>query len=205
LATVHSLFDPLTQHRICLDVTGGTDTRAILICLHQLGFDFDVAINGDYKLSESRIAAIVCNQIRKKLQIFKLNPHKIKPKHLQLAWKACDGLDIALGSYLFEVWRKNNGYSLVVSGAGGNLFKDDAFFRYALLKKLMCRNIRNLIKGYVESGILFWWGIPYEKLNFFLTKKYGNIAREIFNDLEDTLVEKYGPKLNILKKAKLKH
>jgi hypothetical protein len=188
---MHSFFSSLSKYNICLDLTGGTDTRSISILLTQYGHDFDVAINGDPNFSESKVALEVAKRIGKELKCYEIEADKIKQEDLRLAWEACDGLDISLGSYFFELWRKKMGYTLTVTGKAGNLYKDDSFFRYAVLYSLTMKNVKDLVDTLVKKSIIFWWGIPFNELLNMLSDDYRSIATEVMNNKAAEITSKY--------------
>jgi asparagine synthetase B (glutamine-hydrolysing) len=174
-----AFFASLRDHKICIDITGGTDTRALAIVLNHQGYAFDIAINGDKQFAETIIAEQVATQIGKKLKGYTIHENEIAKEDLRLAWQACDGLNLSLGSYFFEKWRKNFGYSLVVSGKGANLFKDDSFLRYAILFLLLQKDIANFVDTLVKKGIMFWWARPFYELLNILSKDYRELATDI--------------------------
>jgi asparagine synthetase B (glutamine-hydrolysing) len=122
--TLGRLFTSFLKHKVCIDLSGGTDSRAIILSLDHHGFDFDVATYGDQGFSEVKIARKVAKGLGRKLKFGRLSEEQIDSEDLKLAWIACDGLSLKLDSYLFETWRKLFKYSVVVSGTAGELYKD---------------------------------------------------------------------------------
>jgi hypothetical protein len=117
----------LKNRRITLDLTGGIDSRLVASILHYYDVDFDAAFSlnsGDLK--EAEIAKKVADILGVELHILESDA-SIDQEELSQLFKLSDGLWDYLGlKYLKQnqAWRKQQNYDLVITGVGGELYKD---------------------------------------------------------------------------------
>lgn len=191
VAAMDSLFGSLKRHKICVDLTGGTDSRAIAICLDHLGYDFETATNGAIDYSEVLTAQQVASVLNKVHRSRNLSPHEIQESDLKAAWKACDGQDCALGSFLFERWRNQFGYTLVVGGSYGELYKDGGWFYQAVPNIVTPKGKKGYIQKLVRNGTVNWGGLPPNLSRQIFTEHYLQVIEQFLQKTEKSLLDRY--------------
>jgi len=189
--TLNTLFSSLSKHRLCLDLSGGTDTRALLLALFHLGIDFDVATWGDRTYSEVQIATKVAKLIGKDLRFADLPKEDMSPDDLKSAWIACDGLSLALESYKFEKWRAHFGYSITIAGSAGELYKDGGWYRAALRNCMFLNGQERFIKQLFDSGEMLWEGMPLEIFESILAPQYRGRIMIYLKEMSQRLIKQY--------------
>ncbi len=191
VSTLRSHFSSLRGHKMCLDLSGGTDTRALLISLHHLGFDFDVATYGDHDYSEVQIARKTADLIGKDLQYIDLTPKDMHLEDILLAWKGCDGLDIALDSFKFETWRSKLGYTVVVGGTAGELYKDGGWYVAAIRNGLALKGHAGLIQHLFNTTQMLWAGLSTPELELLFNETSIKKINDFISELSLTLLRDY--------------
>lgn len=191
VSTLQPLISSLRNHKLCLDLSGGTDTRALLMSLHHLGFDFDVATYGDQHYSEVQIAQKTATLIGKDLKFINLTSKDMNPDDLMLAWKGCDGLDLALDSYLFEAWRSKLGYTVVIGGTAGELYKDGGWYVAAIRNGLALKGHAGLIQHLFDTTQMLWAGLSTPELESLLNDTYVRKVSHFISELSTMLLMNY--------------
>lgn len=191
LKTLAKLYASIKKNKVCLDLTGGTDTRAIVLSLNHYGFNFDLATYGNQEFSEVKIAMKIAKGLRRQLKFSKLSEEVLVSERLKEAWLACDGLSLKLDSYLFEKWRKQFNYSLVVSGTAGELYKDGGWYRAGIRNYVFSNGHERLIRMLIDSGEMLWEGLPSEKLESILVPYYMERTRQYLEDIRVSLLKEY--------------
>lgn len=191
VSTLEPLISSLRNHNICLDLSGGTDTRALLISLQYLGFDFDVATYGDQHYSEVQIAQESAKLVGKDLKFINLTSSDMNPEDLLLAWRGCDGLDIALDSYKFEAWRKKLGYTVVVGGTAGELYKDGGWYVAAIRNGLALKGHAGLIQHLFDTTQMLWAGLSVPELESLFSEVYLRKIQALISDFSLMLLRDY--------------
>lgn len=119
--------DHLKQRKISIDLTGGIDSRLIATVLQYFNIPFDAAFSldsGDEQ--EAEIVRKVADKLGANLHIVKSDEINSDEEAAQL-YKLSDGLLDVLSLKSLkntQQWRKDNGYDLVITGVGGELYKD---------------------------------------------------------------------------------
>lgn len=191
VSTLEPLISSLRKHNICLDLSGGTDTRALLIALNYLGLEFGVATYGDQFYSEVQIAQESAKVIGKNLEFINLTPKDMHPEDLLLAWKGCDGVDIALDSYKFETWRRNLGYTLVVGGTAGELYKDGGWYVAAIRNGLALKGHAGLIQHLFDTTQMLWAGLSVPELEILFNEVNLAKIQDLISDFRLMLLRDY--------------
>jgi len=117
----------LEEKKISVDLTGGIDSRLVACMLKHAGISFDATYSlGSGNQEEALIVKQVATCLGCKLDI--ISPKEINSDdHLNELFSISDGcLDlIGLNSlYQLQKWRQEKGYDLVITGVGGELYKD---------------------------------------------------------------------------------
>jgi hypothetical protein len=110
--------------RISLDLTGGVDSRLLVVMLHHLGLRFEVAICGFQTDADVLIARQVADALGLELHVTERSMESVDWRGI---FAECDGLsDVvrAASQSQMRSERLQRGISLVVSGVGGELLKD---------------------------------------------------------------------------------
>jgi hypothetical protein len=116
----------IAHERISVDITGGIDSRLLAVVLSYFGLPFEVASSGIHGNTDLAIAERVAVVLNRELHI---TYHSIVNMETSLPeiFRLADGLfDIVRYHRAFQLQRDrlNRGISLVLSGTGGELFKD---------------------------------------------------------------------------------
>lgn len=169
---VDRLFGSLRGESLCVDLTAGADSRSFAIALHHLGYDFDVATDGDKDFTEVQTARQVAALLGKEFKQRDVCADELPSTFPRDAWYAGDGLDFQPFSYAFESWRERLGYSCVVSCIAGELYKDAGWYRPALRSLLSTAPVARLIKRMVATGtVLIWDSTPQLELLSMLSSR----------------------------------
>jgi len=116
----------IAAERVSVDLTGGMDTRFLVILLHYFGLDFEVAVRGNENDLDVKIATEVAAVLVKQLHVCcpSIDSFEIEmPNVLDI----CDGLlDVvrSYGSLQLQYERVERGITLMLSSGGGELFRD---------------------------------------------------------------------------------
>lgn len=116
----------VSTEQVSVDLTGGMDTRIIAILLQYFGLPFEVAIRGNEENLDVLIAREVASALGKELQVCRPRIENMEDD-LDDVLSVCDGLmDVvtSYGSLQLQYERVQRGVTLMVSGAGGELFRD---------------------------------------------------------------------------------
>jgi hypothetical protein len=115
-----------SAERISVDLTGGMDTRFLVLLLNFLGMRFEVAIRENDSDVDVRIARRVAAALGKDLHVCNSHIDNLE-NGLICTLPVCDGLcDIlkSYGSLELQRNRAQRNISLMLSAAGGELFRD---------------------------------------------------------------------------------
>jgi len=117
----------VAAERVSVDLTGGMDTRALVCMLHYLGLDFELAVRGRDSDPDVQIAREVAQAIGKQLHVCHSSIDDLESQ-LPYVLKISDGLlDVtkSYGALLLQRERVQRGVTLMLSGNGGELYRDD--------------------------------------------------------------------------------
>ncbi len=118
--------ESVKNEKIVVDITGGVDSRLIVSTLHFHNIEFDLAISGVEGNDDIRIAKIIADTLNKKLHILYHTVDNIQYE-LEEIFSINECLSDVVGyhrAYQLALIRKQNNYSLSISGAGGEIYKD---------------------------------------------------------------------------------
>lgn len=113
--------------RVSVDLTGGMDTRALVCILHYVGLNFEVAVRGEDTNPDVQIATAVAEAIGKPLHVCHTSVEDLESQ-LPTVLNICDGLmDVTKAHSALQVQRERaqRGITLMLSGNGGELYRDD--------------------------------------------------------------------------------
>jgi len=117
----------VAAERVSVDLTGGMDTRALVCILHYVGLNFDVAVRGEDANPDVQIARAVADAIGKPLHVCHTSVDDLESQ-LPTVLNICDGLlDVTKAHSALQVQRERvqRGITLMLSGNGGELYRDD--------------------------------------------------------------------------------
>lgn len=118
----------LQDKKISVDLTGGIDSRLVATVLRHFGVAFDAAFSlhsGDAQ--EAEIVQEVANCLGVNVHILHSEESNGSKEDFEGLFKLSDGLwdFTGLGSLRYnQTWRREKGYDLVITGVGGELYKD---------------------------------------------------------------------------------
>ena len=144
------------KSKISIDLTGGTDTRTLMVIFHSLGLNFETAISGVLNSSD----VLISKQIARKRNLthfitYHIVNSEILEKELWETFYLGDGLSDILTNhhlYQFQKDKKKRGIDFSIGGLGGELYKDGGWWRTAFIK----RNKRRIINTLLNSGLVGW-------------------------------------------------
>ncbi|MEX0929895.1 MAG: hypothetical protein WD266_08735 [Balneolales bacterium] len=117
----------LAGRKLSLDLTGGIDSRLVATVLHHFGISFDTVFSRDSGTGEeAEIVRTVAGILGRPVQILQ-SAGPVDKKQLNELFQIGDAhFDVlALRSLRnTQSWRKGAGYDLVITGIGGELYKD---------------------------------------------------------------------------------
>jgi hypothetical protein len=116
----------LERERVSVDLTGGFDSRLTACLLNAYGVDFETAVVGRPSLPDVTIAAQAASLLGKALYVTYHDAAGIEHELTDL-FREVDGLADVLDyhrSRQLSAERRRRGVTVVVTGAGGELYKD---------------------------------------------------------------------------------
>lgn len=186
-----SFFEKRANHlkskNISLDLTGGIDSRLVAVVLHYLDVPFDTAFSinsGDEK--ELQIARQVAQQLGVRFTVMSSDGIEDESE-LNTLFEYADGLwDVLKLKALIEnqKWRKSEGYDLVITGVGGELYKDFWWQQDFPLYRKVKSNLPRLIKTRMYAA-----NIQDEWLSNSLKPVYSTYQDELIKQLMQFEIE----------------
>jgi hypothetical protein len=120
------LISSISNERVSVDLTGGMDTRFLVVLLHYFGLSFEVAIRGNDDDYDVQIAREVADVLGKPLHVCYPVIDDLEA-HLPAVLDICDGLFDVVQSYgalQLQRERAKRGITLTLSAGGGELYRD---------------------------------------------------------------------------------
>lgn len=115
------------RRKVSVDLTGGIDSRLIATIFRYLDIPFEATFSLDSGTeNEMKIVERVADELEVKLHILKSDEVSSKTELAEL-FRLGDGCWDLLGLKSLrntQNWRKENGFDLVITGVGGELYKD---------------------------------------------------------------------------------
>jgi hypothetical protein len=121
-----SFASSVANEKVSIDLTGGIDSRLLAVILEYFGFPFELAVSGLDDDEDVRIAREVATILDRPLYVTHHESGDFESS-LPFLFEVCDGLfnvANAHGPLQNQRERKARGATLMVTGAGGELFKD---------------------------------------------------------------------------------
>lgn len=120
------LCESLEEQSISADITGGIDSRLIVAMLDHFSLHYELAISGEKKHPDVIIARKIADSLNHDLL---WTPHDLSSleQAIPLLFKICDGLYDPLKYHRLSIHqqkRKSRGAGVLLSGMGGELYKD---------------------------------------------------------------------------------
>ena len=125
-AYMESVSNAIRDEKIVVDITGGIDSRLLVSALNYYNVDFDLAVSGTENTKDVLIAKVVASRLNKKLLINYHHLEKIE-QELDEIFYITEGLYTIVNyhrPYQLSKMRKEAGYTLSISGAGGEIYKE---------------------------------------------------------------------------------
>ena len=111
---------------VSVDLTGGIDSRLLATTLDAKDVSFECSVSGSNKDKDVAIAEEVAHMLNHSI-IVSERPSTIEEKEIEQLFYFCDGLYEIFNAYSgrnSQLQRSNRGVDLIITGAGGELFKD---------------------------------------------------------------------------------
>lgn len=165
------LADSIKNERISLDLTGGIDSRLLAVALDYFGIPFEVALSGVPGNADLAIAEQVAHVLGRELHV---TYHNVRDLERELAeiFPLVDGLsDVVNYHRVFQLQRDrlSRDVNLVLSGTGGELFKD---FWWLQDFPFYSKNAPDLTRLYSLRIA------PLELKHAYLAQQYRSLSRE---------------------------
>jgi len=173
---LESFCNSIKKERIVVDITGGVDSRLLVSTLQHFKLEFDLCVSGVKGNKDILIAEEIAKKLNKKLIICYHSIDNIE-QELNDIYYITDGISNIVNyhrPYQLSMMRKENNYSLSISGAGGEIYKEFSWltdFPFYNKKKA------NLYRYY---NLRFCPLEPYHKL---LAGRYQNASYELKNKI----------------------
>lgn len=123
---IESFSRSVAAEHVSVDLTGGIDSRLIAVLLSSVGLRFEAAVRGEPDSSEVLTAQSVADQLGVNLHIHPNDASNFETSIPSL-FRISDGLFdlcVAHGPLQVQEDRRRRGITLMISGVGGELFKD---------------------------------------------------------------------------------
>jgi len=123
---LESFASSVAAEKVSIDLTGGIDSRLLAVILEYFGLPFELAVSGSDDHEDVAIAREVATVLNRQLYV---THHKVADfeSSLPTLFEVCDGLfNVANGHGPLQHQRERRarGATLMITGAGGELFKD---------------------------------------------------------------------------------
>lgn len=125
-AQLMSFASSVAAEKVSIDLTGGIDSRLLAVILEYFGLPFELAVSGADDHEDVTIARDVARILNRPLHVTHHECGDFEGS-LPALFEACDGLfNVASGHGPLQNQRKRKarGATLMITGAGGELFKD---------------------------------------------------------------------------------
>ncbi len=172
--------------RVSVDLTGGMDTRALVTILNYLGLDFEMAVRGKDSDPDVQIATEVARALGKELYVCYTSIDDLESQ-LPNVLNICDGSqDVIKAHSALQLQRERvqRGVTLMLSGNGGELYRDDWWLQDFPLYARKKANIERLCNLRL---------LPKEPDHSFLADNYRDVSRgyrqRLLQDLSRYVVE----------------
>jgi hypothetical protein len=119
--------ESIKKEKISLDLTGGTDSRLIVSLLNYFSTDFELAVSGTKGHKDIDIAGNISEILKKSFFVSYHNIEDITGDSLRNLFYLTDAQTDILNyhrKYQLILHRKERGFDMQITGAGGELYKD---------------------------------------------------------------------------------
>lgn len=126
LKNLHQFFDSVKHENIVIDLTGGFDTRLLVSVAMKHGLQFSVGTSGVPGHSDVRFAKKLAAQILKRHLVYEHDISNLETDIYAILEESHGELDPISYHRIYNYvrYRKENGATLCVSGAGGEMYTD---------------------------------------------------------------------------------
>jgi hypothetical protein len=114
------------ESKICMDLTGGNDTRLCVSIMKGIGADFELAISGVIGVKDVETAIEIAKILNKKLSVT-YHENDLTDEVLKKLFVITDGTVNLLQyhrNHQFNMEKKNRGIDIQITGHGGALYND---------------------------------------------------------------------------------
>ena len=162
----------VAAEKVSIDLTGGIDSRLLAVILEYFGLPFELAVSGsddDEDVSIAREVAMILNR-----PLF-VTHHEEKDfeSSLPALFEVCDGLfNVANGHPPLQNQRERRarGATLMITGAGGELFKDFWWLQDFPFYRRQTANLKRLYSTRI---------VPVEPRHDYFAGPYANVSRSL--------------------------
>ncbi len=194
IKNLQSIVNSISNKKISIDLTGGSDTRILTSVFNHFGSNFETAVSGVETHPDIIISKKVAEKLNKVHHISYHTPIQINLyEELKSVFNGFDGtIDVLTNHrlYLLYINREKRNIEIMISGSGGELYKDGGWWRKALISSFKFQTNKRFSKYMVNSGLVNWGAsssLPKRLLSDILLEE----SKTYLSSLSETLLIKY--------------
>jgi hypothetical protein len=162
----------VAAEKVSIDLTGGIDSRLLAVMLEYFGLPFELSVSGLDDDEDVVIARKVAMILNRPLYV---THHQVEDfeSSLPVLFEVCDGLfDVANahGPLQNQRERRARGATLMITGAGGELFKDFWWLQDFPFYRRHAANLERLYSTRI---------VPVEPRHDYLAEPYADMSRRL--------------------------
>lgn len=158
--SIKNIVKSTSNQKISMDLTGGSDSRLLTALFNYYGGDFETAVSGVDSHPDITISTEVAMKLNKQHHISRHEPIQSHlSEELQRVFEGFDGMvDVLSNHRLYDLYknREKRKIDIMISGSGGELYKDAGWWRRALTSSLKLQNNEQFMNNMVSSGLVNW-------------------------------------------------
>ena len=167
-----SFASSVATEEVSVDLTGGIDSRLLAVILEYFGLPFELAVSGSDDDEDVAIAREVAMILNRPLYV---THHEVGDfeSSLPTLFEVCDGLFNAVnghGPLQNQRERRARGATLMITGAGGELFKDFWWLQDFPFYRRHPANLERLYSTRI---------VPVEPRHDYIAEPYANVSRRL--------------------------
>lgn len=169
-----SFASSVTAESVSIDLTGGIDSRLLAVILEYFGLPFELAVSGSDDDQDVAIAREVATILNRPLHVTHHESGDFEGS-LPTLFEACDGLfNLANGHGPLQNQRERRarGATLMITGSGGELFKDFWWWQDFPFYRQRTSHLKRLYSTRI---------VPVEPRHDYLAQPYANVSRHLRN------------------------
>jgi len=177
---LHRFVSAVAAEKVSIDLTGGIDSRLLAIMCKYFGLGFEVAVSGHDDDEDVLIAHEIAAILERPLHV---THHEIAGFESSLLplFEVCDGLFNVADAHgpLQHQWERHaRGATLMITGAGGELFKEFWWLHDFPFYRRRSANLKRLYSIRI---------MPVEPRHDYLAEPYAGFSRALRDDYLQTL------------------